>query len=307
MLETRERVRAALAAQIGTTAGHVALTTSTTDGCNAVVRGLDLGPGDEVVTTDSEHFGLIGPLVASGADLRIARLEGRPADEAFDAIRAEVTPRTKLLALSHVVWLTGHRIPVAELREATGVPTLVDGAQGAGAIPVDATTVDFYTVSAQKWLCGPDSTGALYVREPDRLRVSAPSYFAQAEYDLEAPSFVPKEGAARHDGGWIPTPSLAGLEAALSDLPDWRFDRAAELVTQCHDLLEANGFDVVTERGHSTLVSFRVAGDPADLVTQCYERSVILRDMPGTDLLRVSCGYWTSEDDLQRLVAALRA
>jgi L-cysteine/cystine lyase len=307
MLETRERVRAALGAQIGAAAETIALTTSTTDGCNAVVRGLDLGPGDQVVTTDSEHFGLIGPLLASGADLRIARLKGGPADEAFDAIRAEVTPRTKLLALSHVVWLTGHRIPVAELREATGVPTLVDGAQGAGAIPVDATAVDFYTVSAQKWLCGPDSTGALYVREPERLRVSAPSYFAQAEYDLEAPSYVPKEGAARHDGGWIPTPSLAGLEAALADLPDWRFDRAAELATQCHELLEANGFEVVTERGHSPLLSFRVARNPPDLVTQCYERGVILRDMPGTDLLRVSCGYWTSEDDLQRLVAALRA
>jgi L-cysteine/cystine lyase len=307
MLETRERVRAALAAQIGAPAEHVALTTSTTDGCNVVVRGLGLGADDEVVTTDSEHFGLIGPLIASGAKLRIARLKGRPADEALASICAEVTPRTTLIAVSHVLWLTGHRIPVAELREATGVPVLVDGAQGAGAIPVDATGVDFYTVSAQKWLCGPDSTGALYVREPDRLRVSAPSYFAQAEYDLEAPSFVPKPGAARHDGGWIPTPSLAGLEAALTDLPEWRFARAAELATRCREVLTEAGYEVVTEPGHSTLVSFRVPGDPAALATRCYEAGVVIRDLPGTDLLRVSCGYWTSEDDLQRLVAALRA
>jgi L-cysteine/cystine lyase len=307
MLATRERVRAALAAQISVPAENLALTTSTTDGCNAVVRGLGLGPGDEVVTTDAEHFGLVGALVACGADVRIARLRGRPADEAFDAIRAEVTPRTRLLALSHVVWLTGHRLPVAELREATAVPTLVDGAQGAGAIPVDATGVDFYTVSAQKWLCGPDATGALYVREPDRLRVTAPSYFAQAEYDLAAPSFVPKEGAARHDGGWIPTTSLAGLEAALADLPEWRFERAAATTARCRELLEEAGFEVVTEPGHATLVSFRVPGSPSDLATSCYKAGVVLRDLPGTDTLRVSCGYWTSEDDLRRLVAALRA
>jgi L-cysteine/cystine lyase len=307
MLAARERVRGALAAQIGAPAEHVALMASTTEGCNAVVRGLGIGPGDEVVTTDSEHFGLIGALVASGATIRIARLKGRPADAAFDAIRAEATPRTKLLALSHVVWLTGHRLPVAELREATGVPTLVDGAQGAGAIPVDATTVDFYTVSAQKWLCGPDATGALYVREPERLAVSAPSYFAQEAYDLEAPSFVPKATAARVDSGWIPTPSLAGLEAALADLPEWRFDHAAAQTARCRDLLENAGLDVVTEPRHATLISFRVAPDPSSLVTDCYKEGVVLRDLPGTDLLRVSCGYWTNEDDLQRLVAALRA
>jgi L-cysteine/cystine lyase len=307
MLAARERVRAALAGIVRAPVETVALTTSTTDGCNLVVRGLGLGPGDEVVTTDSEHFGLIGPLVASGADVRVARLKGRPAADAFDAIRAEVTPRTKLLALSHVVWLTGHRLPVEELRAETGVPVLVDGAQSAGAIPVDATAFDYFTISAQKWLCGPDSSGALVVRDPERLAVTAPSYFAQAEYDLEAPSFAPKPGAARHDGGWLPTSSLAGLEAALADLPEWRYERAAATAARCRELLEEAGYEVATAPGHATLVSFRVPGDASVLATTCYEAGMVLRDMPGTDLLRVSCGYWTSEDDLQRLLAALRA
>jgi L-cysteine/cystine lyase len=306
MLETRERVRGKLAGQLGVDPVKVALTTSTTDGCNIVLRGLGLGPEDEIVTTDVEHFGLIGPVIASGARIRMARLKGRPAAEAFDAIRAEVTPRTRLLALSHVVWLTGHRLPVAELREQTGIPVLVDGAQAAGAIPVDASGLDYYTVSAQKWLCGPDSTGALALRDPESCRLSSPGYFAQESYDLEAPSFVPKAGAARFDPGWLPTPSLAGLDAALDDLPDWRFERAAERAARCRELLAEAGFEVVTEPGHATLVSFRVTGSPTDLVTSCYKQGVVLRDMPGTDMLRVSCGYWTSEDDLQRLLDALR-
>ena len=306
MLETRERVRAAVAAQVGVASELVALTSSTTDGCNVVVGGLDLGPDDEVVTTDSEHFGLIGPLVAAGARIRVARIAGRPAADAFELIRAEVTPRTRLLALSHVVWTTGHVLPVAELREATGVPTLVDGAQSAGAIPVEAYGVDWYTISAQKWLCGPDATGALVVRDPDALPVRSPTYFAQAAYDLVDPSFEPKPGAARFDTGWLPTPSLAGLEAALADLPDWRFEHARAAAERCRTRLADAGFEVVTEPGQATLVTFRVEGDPAEASARCFERGVVLRDMPGTDTLRASCGYWTSDDDHDRLVAALR-
>src|SRR5581483_985373 len=72
MLERCERVRALLAAEIGVPADRVALTASTTQGVQIAVLGLELGPGDEVVTTDAEHFGLIGPLAASGASLRFA-------------------------------------------------------------------------------------------------------------------------------------------------------------------------------------------------------------------------------------------
>ena len=80
---------------------------------------------------------------------------------------------------------------------------LVDGAQSVGAIPVAAAGFDYLTVSGQKWLCGPDSTGALVVADPERLRVSAPSYFSQAEYEPDG-QFRPKPGAARFDTGWWP-------------------------------------------------------------------------------------------------------
>jgi len=133
--------------------------------------------------------------------------------------------KTRLLALSHVSWVTGNLLPVAELQSETGLPLLVDGAQSGGAIEVDATPYDFYTVSGQKWPCGPDSTGALYVRDPESLRVSAPSYLAQDRFEPDG-SFEPKPGAARFDHGYLGAMMLCGLEAALDAVPEWRFERA---------------------------------------------------------------------------------
>jgi L-cysteine/cystine lyase len=304
IVATRDAVRSRVGELLSVPPEHVALTTSTTRGCNIVLAGLGLGPGDEVVTTDSEHFGLLGPLHTSGARVRVAEVRERPAPEALDAILTEISARTRLVALSHVSWQTGHVLPLEELREAVELPILVDGAQSAGAIPVEAASFDFYTVSGQKWLCGPEATGALYVRAPDELRVAAPSYFAQEQYELDG-SFVAKEGAARFDVDGLALPSLAALVTAIDAAPDWRFERAAEAASRCRELLLAAGADVVTEAGHATLVSFRPRRPAADVVAAAAAQDVVVRDLPQTPWVRVSCGYWTSDEDLERLVAVL--
>jgi len=307
MLERRERVRDLFARQIQVPSANVALTESTTQGVHVVVTGLGLGAGDEVVTTDAEHFGLAGPLAASAASLRIARIRDAPAADVFELIRSEVTPRTGLIALSAVSWVDGKVLPWRELREATGVPVLVDGAQSAGALEVEAEHADFYTVSGQKWLCGPDATGALYVRDPEGLTPRLVGYSSQADYDVAAGTWQPKEGAARFDPTFLPATATAGLEAALSELPEGRFERARELTELCRGMLVARGHDVVTEPAQATLVAFRARGDAAAAAAALYERGVLVRDLPNTGLLRVSVGWWNDETDLDRLVAELAA
>ncbi|HLX32192.1 MAG TPA: aminotransferase class V-fold PLP-dependent enzyme [Gaiellaceae bacterium] len=289
--EMRERVRAGLADVLGTSPELVALTDSTTRGCQLVIAGLGLGPSDEVVTTGEEHFGLIGPLHASGVHVVVTE-----ADE--EALLAAVTPRTKLIATSHVLWTTGRKLDLARLKE-TGLPLLVDGAQSAGAIPPDLGGADFYTASAQKWLCALEPTGALFVRDPERLPVGLPTYFAQGGHEPDG-AFVAKDGARRFDSGWLAGAILAGLEASLACHPDWRYERAAEMAAKCRELIEPL-VEVVTPPGHSTLVSFRPAGDAAELVESLNELGVIVRDLPGRNLVRASCGWWTSEEDLERL------
>lgn len=292
----RERARDGIAAVLGTTSEHIALTDSTTRGCQVVVAGLGLGAEDEILTTADEHFGLLGQLHASGAGVVVAE-----ADE--EAILAAVTSRTRLVAVSHVLWTTGRKLDLTRIRRQDGPPLLVDGAQSAGAIPVDLAGADWYTVSAQKWLCGPEPTGALFVRDPERLRVTSPSVFSPESYEADG-SFVPKDGAARFDSGWIGAPTLAGLEAALGVHPEWRYDGAAATAARCRELLEPL-VDVVTPPGHSTLVSFRPHGNPTELVAALDEEGVVVRELPGRNLVRASCGWWTSDDDLRRLAGGV--
>jgi L-cysteine/cystine lyase len=303
VLALRERVREKLAAAIGTVPERLALTSSTTDGCNIVLSGLGLRPDDEVVTTNSEHPGLLLPLHASGARVRVAEVTTRASQEAFDAIVAEVTPRTRLLALSHVIWTTGQVMPVHELKRETGLQVLVDGAQSVGAIPVEVGDLDFYTVSCQKWLCGPEPTGALYVRDPESLRVALPTYFSQLSLEGDG-GFVPKPGALRFDFGWLASPALAGLQAALDGAPDSRFEEAAAIARRARALV-GERCEVIRPEAEGTLVSFVAPGDPAEDAARLYNARVIVRDLPGTGWLRASCGWWNDESDLERLLGAL--
>jgi L-cysteine/cystine lyase len=306
VMNARGRLRDELGRLIGAGPESIALTTSTTEGCNTVVSGLALGPEDEVVTTDSEHPGLLGALRVSGARVRVAPVSEAPAAEAAATVRREVTDATRLVAVSHVVWTTGQVVPIGELAP-DGVPVLVDGAQSVGAIPVDVGELgcDFYTVSGQKWLLGPDATGGLYVRRDwhERLAITSPSYLC-----WEKPATLePWPDARRFESSWTPPASVAGLLASVElarEVGDDRFAQARAMTERCRELVAARA-DVVTEADQATLVSFRPVDPAAEVVRRLDERSVVVRDLPGLDWVRASCGFWTNDEDLERLVGGL--
>ena len=294
VMGVRATLRQLLATLVGAAPEQLALTSSTTDGCNIVVAGLGIRAGDEIVTTTDEHFGLLGPLGVSPADVVVV-----PPDP--DRIAAAVTPRTKLIAVSNVLWTTGATLPVRELREQTGVPVLVDGAQSVGAVPVDVAGLDFLTISGQKWLCGPDATGALYVADPDGLAVTRPGYLSQSSHGPDG-TFAPRPGAQRFEPNWIGAPTLHGLRAALDVPPPDAYALAAAATRRCRELLAAKT-EVLP--GDATLVTFRPEGDPATLVARLADAGVVVRDIPGRGVVRASCAWWTNGADLERLVAAL--
>jgi L-cysteine/cystine lyase len=199
--------------------------------------------------------------------------------------------------------VTGHVLPIEAVKAETGLPLLVDGAQSVGAIPVDVGAADFYTVSGQKWLCGPDATGALYVRDLDSLDLVLPTYWSREAHEPDG-SFAPVESAQRFDIGPIPVPSLAALEVALRTAPPSRYDDARALTDRCRELLSGR-FDVITQPDQGTLVTFVPEGESAGTVARLLEADIVVRDIPETGWVRVSCGYWNTEEHLQRLLAAL--
>jgi L-cysteine/cystine lyase len=154
-------------------------------------------------------------------------------------------------------------------------------------------------------LGGPETTGALFVAEPERLRVARPSYFSQQSHEPDG-SFEPWPGARRFDATWIPSALMCGLLAALALGPAWRFERAAATAERCRGLLAAAGEDVVVPAERATLVSWRPRDEETSAVVERLAAAdVVVRDLPGTGLVRASIGWWTSDGDLDRLVAAL--
>src|SRR5512141_1030751 len=164
--------RAAVASVIGAGPGAMALTHAATDGMNIATWAIDWQPGDRAVTSSLEHAGAIGPLRAlrerRGVDLAIADVGwGGDTAAVVAAFDSAITPGTKLVSVSHVSYATGARLPIREIAAIAherGALVAVDGAQSAGAIPVSVEELgaDFYSVPGQKWLLGPEGTGALY-------------------------------------------------------------------------------------------------------------------------------------------------
>lgn len=302
MSELAERLRARIARLMNADAGEIALTGATTDGVNAVIAGLDLEPGDEVLTTDEEHPGLLAPLGLArqrrGITIRVVP---------FADAAAAVGPETKLVACSHVSWVNGQVVDTAGLRR-SGVPVLLDGAQGIGAVPVDMRELgcDFYAGSGQKWLCGPVGSGYLYVRS-DRiagLHPAAPSYGSLSD-PLKAIDLPLKEGAARFDGGFPAINSawaLASLDVLEAPGLTAVYERAATLASDLAAALTAGGL-TVAPRGPSTLVSWETA-DPEATVASLLQEGFSVRNLPGTAYVRAAVGAWSSEEELAALAGA---
>ncbi|HEX8105920.1 MAG TPA: aminotransferase class V-fold PLP-dependent enzyme [Solirubrobacteraceae bacterium] len=298
----QDELRAGYAALIGAPPDDVALMNSTSEGIGRVLAGLDLGAGDEILTSDEEHLGLVGPLAAArarGAEIRMA-----PLARLHEAIR----PSTTLVACSHVGWISGVVAP-PELGQA-GVPVVLDGAQGAGAVPVDVAALGCaaYAAAGQKWLCGADGTGFLYL-EPgfgERVRAIAPSYmsFTDASAGLDAPL---KPGARRHDTPALPREAVAFSAASLTGRAAVGWEAVlARAAAQSRALVErlAAAGRRVAPRGDTTLVAWEE--DDAEAVRdRLAAAGVVVRNLPKRPLVRASVGAWTSDADLDRLVEAL--
>lgn len=324
-LDRLAEARATIAALLVADPDDIAVTHAATDGMNIGVLGLDWRAGDRAVTTRLEHPGGSGPLVLLrerwGVEVDFLDVgDGGDHERVLDAFDRAIDERTKVVVISHVLWATGAVMPVraiADLAHDRGAVVVVDGAQSAGAIQVDlaATGADVYAIPGQKWLLGPEGTGAVAVTAAarERLAPSRAGWYAFERIDGDGAAAFWRT-AQRYEGSSFHRPSVVGLARSVGWLSmfiglDWIHERGPRLARWAHDRLAAiPGVTVITPREHmATLISFRIDGwTPDEAMAELGARVfAIVRTLPLVDALRISIGFFNSEDELERFCAAV--
>ncbi|MDQ3168402.1 MAG: aminotransferase class V-fold PLP-dependent enzyme [Chloroflexota bacterium] len=319
-----QRIRVLLGDMLGADPSEIALTHSTSEGNGTVLSGIDWQRGEEVVTTTLEHPGLFVPLsqIAHRYGIRLRIIDiGDGGGDVTSTLEAAMSPRTRVVALSHVMWSSGAVAPlrdVAAMARAHHALTLVDAAQAAGQVPIDLHEmgVDAYAIPGQKWLCGPEATGALYVRA-DRMADIQPTHPRYAQTDGNG-YLLPVAGANRFEIGEFFGPAILAQEAALTWLRDevgldWAYSRVAALGQRCWEALAAiEGVTMASPKDKiAGLVCFQIPGmAPPDIAAKLYERGETIRYVaypPGPAVARVSTGWWNSAEEIDRLADGVRA
>jgi L-cysteine/cystine lyase len=318
--------RGVVAELLGCSTDEVALTHNTTEGMNIALMGLDWKQGDELITAGSEHEGGLNPAAVLKARYGVNVIYsdiGLCNCDPIESLGRSLSPRTRAIVLSHVSWSTGAVLPlreICELAHRAGALVICDAAQACGMIPsrVVDIGVDAYAISGQKWLCGPDGLGALYVRRellPQIQNTFAGYWGLKARVARADAEIRFGDTAQRYQVGAHYYPAVYGFGEGLKWIRDevgweWVYDRTRALGHYAYDSLAAlPGVELYLPRDRvAGLIHFKVDGvAPADVTAQLYEQDIIIRHTPDPELNRAATGFYNSEQDIDRLCRAIRA
>ncbi len=317
--ELIDGAKAELAAYLGADGANLVFATNATEGLNAVARSLPLSAGDEVLAPVGE-YGAVDMLwrhVCGRAGARYVTEEIQPGtgvEEALEQLWSGVTASTRAIVCSHVSCFTGVVFPVEELcRRARerNVISIVDGAHAPGQIPLDLERLgaDFYAGNCHKWLCAPKGSGFLHAR-PECQDLLEPLVLSW-DWEEDAPFDARRRWLGTRDpAAWLAVPAAIRFQ----DEHDWDVERA-----RCHRLglevrerlAELFGLAPLTP-DESSFVQLIGAALPSCDVWEVQRRlldeyriEVLLQELAGVSLIRVSLQAYNDQEDVDALVAAL--
>lgn len=239
--------RARLAAFVGASPDEIMFVRNTSLGMTMLAQAFELEPGDEVLTTNHE-YGTVEQAWRQACLRQQARYVIQPialpvgsADELVAQLWAGVTPRTRVILVSHITAFTTLIFPVAEIcrrARAAGILTIIDGAHALGQIDIDlgALGADFYVASCHKWLCAPKGAGFLYAWHG----TAAASRLAVPGTGPRDTSGGPLSALARFE--WLGTQDLAAYLSVPAAIDFQAQHNWPQVQAACHQLLaEARG------------------------------------------------------------------
>jgi len=328
------RVRQALAALCGVAPHRLALTENVTSGCVLPLWGLPWSPGDELLLSDCEHPGVVAACHElarrEGLEIRwlpVLELCTTHGQSTLDAavlagLEQALTPQTKLVALSHLLWNSGSVMPITAVAERLQPHPnqpwlLVDAAQSMGAIPVEeaAAAADIYAFTGHKWCCGPEGLGAVALSER-LLEQGQPTLIGwrSLRHEASAGSSFHSD-ARRFEVATSCVPLCSGLATSLDLLAAEgtaaqrleRIQAGSRRLWQGLQTIEGVN-TLLPEPPPAGLVSFTLAGrSGAAVVERLGEQGLWIRRLDDPDCLRACTHITTTEAEIDMLLDALRA
>lgn len=327
-MELGQRARRAVAELLGARPEEISLQENTTEGINIVLNGLDLQPGDELLTCNLEHSSVMVPCYFARdrrqLNLRIVELDANDSPSAIiERFAAAITPRTRLFVLSHISFSYGVLLPLKEicrLAHERGALVLADGAQSAGQMPVDVVDLecDFYAIPGHKWLLGPAGTGALYINgalirdvQPSKLAHHAIEFFNYAGVYRPRTDIIQKFELTTSS-----IPLFVGLTEAIGFARGIGLTAIQERSLSLADLVrrhlaEIPGVRLVSPAGGTLatgLVSFAVEGvAPQDVTASLWELGrVVGRTVYEAAATRLCTHFFNTEQEVETAVGIVR-
>ena len=332
VMESGEKIRSeakeALASLINADAQEILLTQSTTDGLNAVMSGLPWREGDEIITCDLEHPSILIPCYhlqdRYGVKVRVLPVApDEPEDLILSRIEGALTDRTRMVFLSHIEYSSGLRMPVKQIGGLVGprgIWYLLDGAQGPGHVAVDVREIgcDFYSLPGQKWLLGPDQTGALYIRR-EIIPLVIPVHVAGSavlDYDLEGGYSPNSDDIDKFRVGTTSAPLRAGFVEGIRFVQGVGIDRieqrnlalAATLKVRLSGVSGVRVLSPMEGPGSSGLVSFEVEGVDSTRVAEALWKNdrILVRAVSYPPAVRASLDFFNTEQEVAQLAEVVR-
>ena len=314
-------LKQSLSSLLGGDADGFVFPRNTTEAMNFVAHGIELAPGDEVLTTDHEHIGGLEPwrLVTTrqGLPLRVVALPvpALSPDELLEAVWSGVTDRTRVMCVSHLTFTTGTILPIRELADRCaerGIVLAVDGAHPPGMMRLDLGELggDFYASSPHKWLLAPQGTGLLYISEGWRERLW-PTLASGGWDDLSL-------GAQRFNHmGTMDESRLAGLLAACEFFLAIGMDRVEGRVRYLQGLLQdglasISGVTLATPSDNSmraAMISFQIEGVESSVLQGHLSRTARIRTRVIGEYdygwMRLSTHIYNGPDEIERVLELL--